>query len=149
MADKRSGAGASSFVPEFDMKKFMGDVKLPAMPDMEAVLAAYKRNLEALTEANRVALEGAQAVARRHMEIVQSTMSGLSSTMKDLSANQTPASRAAKQAELLRKAYEDAVSNTQELGDLIKKSNAEAMNKLNTRFSEAMSEMQTLLEKKG
>lgn len=148
MAEKGNFAGGKSFVPEFDVKKLMGDVKLPAMPDMEAVLAAYKRNLDALTEANRVALEGAQAVARRHMEIVQSTMSGLSSTMKDLSTNQTPAGRAAKQAELLRKAYEDAVANTQELGDLIKKSNAEAMNKLNARFSEAMAEMQALLEKK-
>lgn len=149
MAEKSNFAGAKSFVPDFDVKKLLGDVKLPAMPDMEAVLSAYKRNLEALTDANRVALEGAQAVARRHMEIVQSTMSGLSSTMKDLSTNNTPSARAAKQAELLRKAYEDAVANTQELGDLIKKSNAEAMNKLNARFSEAMTEMQALLEKKG
>lgn len=149
MAEKNSGAGKQSFMPDFDMKKMMGDVKLPAMPDMEAVLSAYKRNLEALTEANRVALEGAQTVARRHMEIVQSTMAGLSNTMKDLSTNQTPASRAAKQAELLRKAYEDAVANTQELGDLLKKSNAEAMSRLNARFSEAMTEMQALLEKKG
>lgn len=149
MTEQNTGLGPKSFLPDFDVKKLMGDMKLPPMPDMEAVLAAYKRNLEALTEANRVALEGAQAVARRHMEIMQSTMSGLSSTMKELSANQTPATRAAKQAELLRKAYEDAVTNTQELGDLIKKSNAEAMNKLNKRFSEAMSEMQTLLEKKS
>lgn len=149
MTEQNAGLGPKSFLPEFDVKKLMGDMKLPPMPDMEAVLAAYKRNLEALTEANRVALEGAQAVARRHMEIMQSTMSGLSSTMKELSANQTPATRAAKQAELLRKAYEDAVTNTQELGDLIKKSNAEAMNKLNKRFSEAMNEMQTLLEKKS
>lgn len=149
MAEKNSNAGAQPAIPEFDLNKFMGGVKMPAMPDMEAVLATYKRNLEALTEANRVALEGAQTVARRHMEIMQSTMAGLTSTMKDLSANQTPASRAAKQAELLRKAYEDAVANTQELGDLIKKSNAEAMNKLNARFSEAMEEMQALLEKKG
>lgn len=149
MAEKGKFTDAKSFVSEFDVKKLLCDAKLPSVPDMEAVLAAYKRNLEALTEANRVALEGAQAVARRHMEIVQSTMSGLSSTMKDLSTNQTPAGRAAKQAELLRKAYEDAVTNTQELGDLIKKSNAEAMSKLNTRFSEAMTEMQALLERKS
>lgn len=148
MAEKNDSAGKHSFIPEFDLNKLMGDAKFPIMPDMDAVLAAYRRNLEALTEANRVALEGAQAVARRHMEIVQSTMSGLTNNIKDLSANHTPASRAAKQAELLRKAYEDAVANTQELGDLIKKSNAEAVSKLNTRFSEAMSEIQTLLEKK-
>lgn len=148
MAEKTDKIGAQFFVPDFDMKKLLGDMKLPAMPDVEAVLAAHKRNLEALTEANRAALEGAQLVARRHMEILQETMAGLSETLKDLASNQTPATRASKQAELLQKAYESAVANTKELGDLIQKSNAEAMNKLNTRFSEAMTEMKTLLEKK-
>lgn len=148
MVEKTNKAAPQSAIPEFDMKKLMGDLKIPPMPDAEAVLAAYKRNLEALTEANRVALEGAQLVARRHMEILQETMSGLTGTLKELSTASTPSSRAAKQAELLKKAYENAVSNTKELGDLIQKSNAEAMSKLNTRFSEAMTEMKALLDKK-
>jgi len=124
-----------------------GEMKVPAMPDMEVVLAAHKRNLEALSEANRVALEGAQAVARRHMEIMQNTMTTLSETMKDLTETDTPAARAAKQTDLLKQAYENAVSNTRELGDLIQRSNTEAMGKLNHRFSEAMSEMKALFKK--
>jgi phasin family protein len=136
-----------SFMTDFDFSKMFKDMKVPAMPDMEAVLAAHKRNLEALSEANRVALEGAQAVARRHMEIMQSTMTGLTDTLKSMSVTEAPAARAAKQAELLKQAYENAVSNTRELGDLIQKSNTEAMAKLNHRFSEAMSEMKTLFKK--
>ena len=50
-------------------------------------------------------------------------------------------------AELLKQAYENAVSNTRELGDLIQKSHAEAMEKLNRRFSEAMSEMKDVFKK--
>jgi phasin family protein len=138
---------AAAFKPDFDFSKLFADMKVPAMPDMEAVLAAHKRNLEALSEANRVALEGAQAVARRHMEIMQSTMTGLTETLKGMSVTEKPADRAAKQAELLKQAYENAVSNTRELGDLIQKSNTEAMQKLNHRFSEAMSEMKTLFKK--
>ncbi len=130
-----------------DFTKLFKDMKTPSMPDMEAVLAAHKRNLEALSEANRVALEGAQAVARRHMEIMQSTMSGLTETLKDISVSDAPAARAAKQADMLKQAYENAVSNTRELGDLIQKANAEAMEKLNHRFSEAMSEMKALFNK--
>ena len=61
-------------IKDYDLKKALGDMKLPAMPDIEVVLATHRRNLEALSEANRVALEGAQAVARRHMEIMQATM---------------------------------------------------------------------------
>jgi phasin family protein len=154
MADKKAPMPATStssfppsFVTDYDFKKIFSEMKVPPMPDMEAVLAAHKRNLEALSEANRVALEGAQAVARRHMEIMQSTMAGLTDTLKSMSVNEAPASRAAKQAELLKQAYENAVSNTRELGDLIQKSNAEAMGKLNHRFSEAMTEMKTLFKK--
>jgi phasin family protein len=140
-------AFAASF-KDFDISKLFAEMKAPGMPDMEAVLAAHKRNLEALSEANRVALEGAQAVARRHMEIMQATMSGLSTTLKDISVTDTPSERATKQTDLLKQAYESAVMNTRELGDLIQKSNTEAMSKLNHRFSEAMTEMKALFAKK-
>ncbi len=132
---------------DFDISKVFSEMKMPAMPDMEAVLSAHRRNLEALSEANRVALEGAQAVARRHMEIMQATMSELTSTIKGLAVTDTPTDRAAKQTELLKQAYENAVSNTRELGDLIQRANAEAMQRLNARFSEAMNEMKTLFKK--
>ena len=74
-------------------------------------------------------------------------MSGLTETLKDISVSDTPAARAAKHADLLKQAYENAVSNTRELGDLIQKANSEAMEKLNHRFSEAMSEMKNLFKK--
>jgi phasin family protein len=81
------------------------------------------------------------------MEIMQATMTGLTATLKDLSVTDSPATRAAKQADLLKQAYENAVSNTRELGDLIQKSNTEAMQRLNHRFSEAMTEMKALFKK--
>ena len=99
-----------------------------------------------MSEANRVALEGAQTVARRHMEIMQATMSGLTQTLREIAASDTPNERAAKHAELLKQAYENAVSNTRELGDLIQKSHTEAMQKLNQRFSEAMTEMKDAVQ---
>jgi phasin family protein len=142
-----AGMTPAAFGRDFDFSKIFSDMKVPPMPDMEAVLTAHKRNLEALSDANRVALEGAQAVARRHMEIMQSTMTGLTSTLKEMSVSDTPANRAAKQADLLKQAYENAVTNTRELGDLIQKSNSEAMEKLNHRFSEAMTEMKALFKK--
>jgi phasin family protein len=129
---------AAGMMKDFDFSKLFSEMKVPAMPDMEAVLATHKRNLEAMAEANRLALEGAQAVARRHVEIMQANMASMA---------EAPASRAAKQADLLKQAYENAVSNTRELGDLIQKSNAEAMQKLNGRFSEAMTEIKTLFKK--
>ena len=55
--------------------------------------------------------------------------------------------KAARQAEMLKQAYQRAVAHMAELRDLIQKSNAEALGLLNQRFSEAMDEVKSLAEK--
>jgi phasin family protein len=127
--------------------KLFADIKLPAMPDMEAFVSASRRNMETLTAANRVALEGAQAVGRRHMEIVQQNMAEMTEAVRAMSSMEAPQAKAAKQAELLKLAYERAVANMKEIGDLIQHSNAEAVKLLNTRFAEAMDEVKALAAK--
>jgi phasin family protein len=129
-----------------DFGKLFADMKLPAVPNMEALITASRRNMETLTAANKVALEGAQAVARRHMEIMQQSMAELTDAVRAMSSVEAPQAKAAKQAELLKQAYERAVSNMKEIGDLIQHSNAEAVKLLNARFVEAMDEVKALAE---
>jgi phasin family protein len=127
--------------------KLFADMKFPAIPDMEAFVSASRRNMETLTAAHRVALEGAQAVGRRHMEIVQQSMAEMTEAVRAMSSLESPQVKAAKQAELLKHAYEHAVSNIKEISDLIQHSNAEAVRLLNARFVEAMDEVKALAEK--
>jgi phasin family protein len=138
---------ASGPQSNMDFSRFFADMKLPALPDMETFLTANRRNLETLSAANRVALEGAQAVARRHMEIVQSNMTELTEAMQALAAPDAPQVKAVKQAELLKHAYQRAVAQMKELSDLIQQSNAEALSLINRRFIEAMDEVKALAEK--
>ncbi len=130
-----------------EFTRLFSELKMPAVPDMEALLAAHRRNLETLSAANRVALEGAQAVARRNMEIMQQTMAELTESMRQFVANEGPQARASHQTELLRAAYERAIGNMTEISELIQKSNGEALALLNRRFSEAMEEVRTLASK--
>lgn len=130
-----------------DMMKMLAEFRLPAMPDLEGLAQAQRRNLEALSAANKVALEGAQAVARRHMEIMQSAMGEMTEVMRSMSGMEAPQDRAARQAEMLKAGYERAVANMRELADLIQKSNAEALEHLNRRFTEAMDEVKTMAAK--
>lgn len=132
-----------------EFARLFADMKLPAAPDLDAVLAAQKRNMEALSNANRIALEGAQTVARRHMEIMQQTMAELSETLQALATAEGPQAKAARQAELLKKAYEHAVANSRELSDLIQRANAEALAQLNQRIVEAMDEIKALMQQAG
>ena len=143
MPDKTKGA-----TPDTDMMRMLADFRLPGMPDMEALAAAQRRNLEALSQANRVALEGAQAVARRHMEILQQSMSEMTEAMRQLTSQDAPQAKATRQAEMMKTAYEKAVGNMKELADLIQKSNSEALSVLNRRFSEAMDEVRALTQQK-
>lgn len=130
-----------------EFKKMLGEMKVPGMPDAEALMRAHQRNMEALSAANRIALEGAQAVAKRHMEIMQQTMAELTETLKALASSEGPQEKAVRQAELLKAAYERAVANTREVGDLIQRANGEAMGALNQRVAEAIEELTQLVGK--
>jgi phasin family protein len=131
-----------------EMTRRFTELRFPTMiPDSSALLAAHRRNMEVLSNANRLALEGAQAVARRHMEIMQQTMTELSEHVRELSAAETPQAKAARQAELVKKSYEHAVANIRDLSDLIQRSNSEALHVLSDRFREAMDEIKGLLDK--
>jgi phasin family protein len=135
-------------MPDFsDFTKLFANLKLPAEPNMDAFVSASRRNMEAFTAANRIALEGAQAVAKRHMEIMQQGMTDMSDAMRSMALPEDPQAKAAKQAEMLKHAYEQAAANIKELGDLIQRSNAEAIELLNRRFAESMEEIKALAEK--
>ena len=143
--ENKSGAAAPGPGPDFS--GLLARMQLPGMPDMDAVLAAHRKNIETLTAANRVAIEGVQAVARRNMEIMQKTMAELTENLRSFASPEPPQAKAAKQAEMLKLAYENAVANMKEIGDLIQKSNAEAMGLLNHRFVEAIDEVKALVAK--
>ncbi len=137
-------AGAASMA---EFTRMFSELKLPGVPDMDAVMAAYRRNLDVLSQANRLALEGAQQVARRNMEIMQQTMGEMTEAMRGLAGSESPQARASKQTEMLKTAYERAVLHIRELTDLIQRSNGEALTLLNGRFSEAMDEVRGMVEK--
>lgn len=127
-----------------EMMKGFGQMK---MPDMSAFAEAQKRNMEALAQANRVALEGAQAIAKRNMEILQQSVAEMTEAAQRLaSAEASPQAKAAQQAEVMKAAYERAVANMKEIADLIQKSNGEAVGVLNKRFAEAMEEVKGLVK---
>jgi phasin family protein len=132
-----------------DIMRLLSDFRMPAMPDVESLAAAQRRNFEALSAANRIALEGAQAVARRHMEILQQSMSEMTDAVRAASGTGSPQDRVASQTELVKATYGRAVSNMQEIADLIQKSNGEALALLNKRFAEAMDEVKGLIAKNG
>jgi phasin family protein len=109
--------------------------------DLDSLVASQKKNLEALTSANRVAYEGLQAVAKRQAEILQETMNEASKAVDQLSKTGSPPEIAAKQAELTKSAFERALANMRELAEMVSKANQEATNTVNSRISASLDEI--------
>lgn len=127
-----------------DLKKWAGQFQVPGM-DMQSLMENQRKNLEAITRANRVAVEGAQALAQRQLEILRTTMEEASRVMGELAASGTPEERMAKQADLVRDAFERAVANMRELAEIGAKSNTEALDLINKRISESLDEIKTTI----
>ena len=132
---------------KLDMSKMLGDVKIPGF-DMEAAVAAQRKNIEALTAANQAAVQGMQAVAQRQAEILSQAMSEVSAVAQQLSsAGSNPQELTAKQAELARKGFEQALANARELAEMVSKSNTEAFAIINKRVTESLQELKSLVVK--
>ncbi|UEM22032.1 phasin family protein [Skermanella mucosa] len=129
-----------------DVSKLMSEFKLPGV-DVESALAAQQKNIQALTAANQLAFEGFQAVARRQSEILRQTIEQTTSIVSELLAAGSPEEKVAKQADLVKAAFEKALANTRELAELVTKSNTEAADVINKRVSESLEELKSVVAK--
>ncbi|MFZ4789611.1 MAG: phasin family protein [Candidatus Competibacteraceae bacterium] len=131
---------------KFDITKMLGDVKIPGF-DMDAIMAAQRKNIEALTAANQTAVQGMQAVAQRQAEILSQAMNEVSLIAQQLSGSGNPQELTAKQTELARKGFEQALANARELAELVSKSNTDAFAIINKRVTESLQELKGLVGK--
>lgn len=131
---------------DFDVTRLVGEFRLPGL-DTEAMLAAQRRNIEAVTRANQLAAEGMQAVMKRQTEILRQTMEEASRMMGDIAQAGGPERQAAKQAEIAKTAFEKAISNMKEIADLMARANQDTFAVINKRVSESMDEVRALLAK--
>lgn len=154
MADPNSPIDIQKLLAGFDPTKVMSEVqnllkqyKLPGI-DIEAIAATQKKNIEALTAANRTAVEGLQALAKRQTEVLQETMREASQAVAEMSKSSSPGDLVAKQAELVRGAFEKGVTTMREMADIVSKSNREASATITARITATLEEVRGLALKK-
>ena len=78
---------------DFDVTKMFADFRFRPF-DVEALWAAQRRNLEAFTQANQLAAEGMQTLARRQIELTREAFEGFSALLRDLSQPASPEDQA-------------------------------------------------------
>jgi len=133
-----------SGMPFVDVTKILEQFKLPGI-DLQAILEARRKDLEALAQANQIAYDSMQALARREAEILQQSMAEWQGAMAGM-AGKNPAEMAAKGTELASQAFGRALANMRELAEMATKSQAQTYEVLNRRFQENLEELRKLMQ---
>jgi phasin family protein len=131
---------------ENDFSKMFSEFKIPGF-DMQGLMATQRRNIEAVTAANQLAVEGVQAVMRRQTEILRQMVEESSTVLRDMMAAGAPEQKIAQQTELVKTAFEKALGNLRELTEMVAKSNTEAADVLTKRIGESLTELKTSLQR--
>ncbi len=125
---------------DFDVTKMFADFRMKPF-DVEAVWAAQKRNLEALSQANQLAVEGVHAVVKRQIEMTQQTFDDLSTLMREMTQPSSTEDRIAKQTEYTKKAIDKGLSHGREIAMMATKTGTEATEVLQKRTTESIDEL--------
>jgi phasin family protein len=133
---------------DFDMTKLFADFRFRPF-DVEALWAAQRRNLEALSQANQLAVEGVQAVTRRQIELTRETFEGLSSLLRDLAQPASPEERIAKNTDYAKQMLEKSVNHGREVASIAAKTGADAAEVLQKRATEGLEELRSFASKQA
>jgi phasin family protein len=126
-------------------RKVFRGIQFPGV-DLEPVIDAQRKNMEALTAANKAAFDGAWDLMQREMEMSRESVDAVAAIIKDMKAAPSAKDLPAKQTELLKKAVEKAVENMRELAEMAAKSNKEAFEIVKGRASKSLEEIKQLAQ---
>ena len=126
--------------------KAFSRIHLPGV-GLEAVMDAQRKNIEALSDANQLAFEGARDLTKRQMQIFRETVDEAAAAVKEMKAVSSPKDLPAKQAKLMKDAVHRALANMRELADIATESRNEAINVVKGRTKESIEEIKQLVQK--
>lgn len=115
--------------------------------DFSALLNIQRKNMEAISEASKVAMEGFQTVVQRQTELITQLAKDTSSMLQDLAKEGTAAERAVVHSDLVQKTYEKSVKNWHELAGIVDKSSKEASAVVHDRVASSLTELKSALHK--
>ena len=128
---------------DFDVTKMFADFRFRPL-DVEAAWAAQRRNLEALSQANQLAVESMQAVAKRQIELTRETFEGFSALWRDLATPVSTEDRIVKNTEYVKQIIDKGVKHGGEIATITAKAGTKAAEILHKRANEGLDEIRVL-----
>ena len=125
-ADSKRDTPTGDFNPFRDLTKTLEQFKVPGV-DMTAFVAARRKDVEALTAANKTAYEALQDLGRAQTEMLTHAMKGMQESTEGMLREGLKGIDATKQSEAARVAWQKMLADINALGELARKSQAQAV----------------------
>ncbi|MFN3233288.1 MAG: phasin family protein [Alphaproteobacteria bacterium] len=123
--------------------KSMGQFQPTSMPsvDMDSIMKSGQANMDAVTEAGRIAVEGMQTLASRQQEMLTEAFTDFQESAKGITSGDA-SEMMSKPVEVARERFEKSVANFRELAEIAGKSQTEAWSVIGRRWQESVSNLQ-------
>jgi len=137
-----------SFDPQATLKQMQESFKFTSVPqfDAEGFANSQRKNVELLMNTNKAVVEGSQALLQRQADMIQQSIAEATSAAEALTKSGSPEDISKAQVELLQSAYEKALANSNEISEMIKKTQDEVVEKVNVRVSESLAELKDAIQ---
>ena len=127
-----------------DLTKMIEQFKLPGV-DTAEIVAARRKDIDALVQANQAAYEGMQALANKQAEMLKQAMQDIQAAVKG-AAGGVGVGDPGKQGELARKVYEKVLGDMKDLAEIARKSQADAMASITQRGTQNLEEVKKMMK---
>lgn len=145
MADHTTSDNKNPFA---DFEGLFKQMQIPGL-DMDAMMAAYRKNVEAVTAATQAVNEGMQSLVRHQAEIVKDALEQMRTVTAELSSVKDAKELTERQTEIARQAFDKASANMKELAEMMTKSNTDSLQIIQTRMNAGLAEIQDMMNKPG
>ena len=122
------------------VRQFALDLGLPTV-DVDKLVAAHKKNFEALTQTAQIATDGVKSVAAKQKETIESAFREAVEMARSTKLAGDPKEMLAKQQAAVNRAVDAAVGNTREVAEQIQKTNSDAFKVVADRITESLAEI--------
>jgi len=122
------------------LRKFGSDLGLPKL-DVDKLIEAQKKNIDALSESARVAAQGAQSVAQKQREVLEAGLREATTLARGYQPLGKLQDNLALQTEFAKKVFEIAVKGAQESATTARQSTGEAVKIIQNRLKESFEEL--------
>jgi phasin family protein len=126
------------------MTKMLEKFKVPGI-DMTAIIEARRKDIEALAESNKAAMQAMQDMGRKQAEMLAAAMQEIQATTQSLASS---VGDPAKQTEIVKKAYAKAVADAKDLAEMARKAQTDSMASITKRANEHMAEIKKMMTPK-